>query len=88
MFLDAEDEARREHEVILSCGIWRSHWGADPHIVGKNIELNGQAFTVIGVMDAGFEFPIATDPNESPQMWKPLAWTDQDRAFATTTTMR
>ena len=80
VFLDAEDEAGREHEVILSCEIWRSHWGADPHVVGKNIELNGQAFTVIGVMGAGFEFPIATDPNDSPQMWKPLAWTDQDRA--------
>jgi predicted permease len=79
VFLDAEDEAGREHEVILSSGIWRSHWGADPHIVGKNIELNGQAFTVIGVMGAGFEFPIPTDPNDSPQMWKPLAWTDQDR---------
>ena len=80
VFFDSEDEAGREHEVILSSSVWRSHWGADPHIVGKNIELNEQAFTVIGVMGAGFDFPIATDPNDSPQMWKPLAWADEDRA--------
>ncbi|MGA8233806.1 MAG: ABC transporter permease [Candidatus Acidiferrales bacterium] len=80
VFLNSEDEPGREHEVVLSSSMWRSHWGADPQIIGKNIELNEQAFTVIGVMGAGFEFPIPTDPNDSPQMWKPLAWTDGDRA--------
>jgi putative ABC transport system permease protein len=79
-FLDGEYEPDHDHEVVLSYGLWRSHFGGNPEIVGKNIELNGQAFTVIGVMDAGFQFPIASDPDDLAQMWKPLAWSDRDRA--------
>ena len=80
VFLDAEDEPGRDHEVVLSYGLWRSHFGANPDIVGRNVELNGQAFTVIGVMRPGFQFPITSDPDTSPQMWKPLAWTGVERS--------
>jgi putative ABC transport system permease protein len=80
-FLAEEDSPGREHEVVLSYNLWRSRFGADRDIVGKNIALNEQTFTVIGVMGPNFEFPISTDPNYSPQMWKPLAWTDQERAI-------
>jgi predicted permease len=79
-FLDGEYEPDHDHEVVLSYGLWRSHFGGNPEIVGKNIELNGQAFAVIGVMGPGFQFPIASDPDDRAQMWKPLAWSDQDRA--------
>jgi predicted permease len=78
-FLEEEDSPGREHEVILSYNLWRSRFGADRNVVGKNIALNEQAFTVVGVMGANFEFPISTDPDARPQMWKPLAWTDQER---------
>ena len=44
-------------------------------------ELNDEAYTVIGVMRPGFGFPIASDPANAPQMWKPLAWTAQERAI-------
>jgi len=79
-FLDGEYEPDHDHEVVLSYGLWRSHFGGNPEMVGKNIELNGQAFTVIGVMGPGFQFPIASGPDDRAQMWKPLAWSDQDRA--------
>ena len=75
-----EDEAGREHEVILSYAEWRSRFGADPQIVGKSLQLNSRAFTVVGVMGPTFEFPISSDPDDRPQMWKPLAWTDRERA--------
>ncbi len=81
VFIAGEDEPGREHEVVLSNGLWRSRFAANPDIVGKNIELNGHAFTVIGVMEPGFEFPISSDPEDRPQMWKPLAWTDQERGI-------
>jgi putative ABC transport system permease protein len=80
-FLAEEDSPGREHEVVLSYNLWHSRFGADRDIVGKSIALNEQAFTVIGVMGPNFEFPISTDPKYSPQMWKPLAWTDQERAI-------
>ena len=81
VFAEGEDEPGREQEVILSYGEWRSRFGADPEIVGKTLQLNSRAFTVIGVMGPGFEFPITSDPDERPQMWKPLTWTDRERAI-------
>ncbi len=80
VFLPSEDYPGHDHEIVLSYGMWRSRYGANPGIVGQNIELNGEKYNVIGVMGPGFEFPIVTDPNYRPQMWKPLAWTDQERA--------
>jgi predicted permease len=47
--------------VILSHGVWRDRFGSDAQIIGKKIDLNDMAFTVEGVMPAGFEFPPATD---------------------------
>src|SRR6202522_2284018 len=79
-FVSGEDEPGHEHEVVLSYGVWRRRFAGNPDIVGKNITLNAQAFTVIGVMGPGFDFPISTDPSLQAQMWKPLAWTDQERA--------
>ena len=79
-FVDGEDEPGHEHEVVLSYGFWHSHFAGNPDIVGKNIQLNGQAFTVVGVMGPAFEFPISSDPDQRTQMWKPLAWSAQDRA--------
>jgi putative ABC transport system permease protein len=79
-FVSGEDEAGQEHVVVLSYGIWRSRFGANPGIVGENITLNAQAFTVIGVMGPEFDFPISGDPSSRAQMWKPLVWTAQERA--------
>ncbi len=81
VFLAGEDQPGHDHEVVLSYAMWRSRYGANPGIVGKNVELNGESFSVVGVMGPGFEFPIVTDPNYRPQMWKPLAWSDQERAI-------
>jgi predicted permease len=79
VFVEGEDQPGHDHEVVLSNGLWQSHFAGDPTVVGKNIQLNGQAYTVVGVMPPGFEFPLSSDPNDRPQMWKPLAWTDRER---------
>jgi putative ABC transport system permease protein len=78
-FVEGEDQAGRDHEVILSYDTWRNGFSANPAIVGSNIQLNDQAFTVVGVMPRGFEYPI--DPGFQPQMWKPQSWTAQERAI-------
>ena len=80
VFLEGEDQAGRDHEVVVSYELWRTRFGANPAIVGSNIELNNQAYSVVGVMPAGFGFPISSDPAEAPQMWKPQNWTAQERA--------
>jgi putative ABC transport system permease protein len=80
-FLDGEDEPGNEHGVVLSYGFWHSHFAGNPDVVGKNIQLNAQAFTVIGVMGPEFDFPISSDLESRTQVWKPLAWTAQERAI-------
>jgi predicted permease len=79
-FLEEKDSAGLDHEVVLSYKFWRSRFGGDRNVIGNTIALNNETFTIVGVMGPDFEFPISTDPENRPQMWKPLGWTDQDRA--------
>jgi len=80
-FLEEEDSAGRDHEVILSYKFWRSQFAGDRNVIGNTIALNNDTFTIVGVMGPDFEFPISTDPDNRPQMWKPLGWSDQERAI-------
>ena len=80
-FLESEDQPGHDHEVIVSYAFWRDHLGANAAMVGSNIQLNGEAYTVIGVMHPGFEFPISTDSAFRVQMWKLQGWTPQERAI-------
>jgi predicted permease len=50
----AEDVTPKPNVVVLSERFWRTRFGADPTVVGRALTLNGQAFTVIGVVPASF----------------------------------
>jgi len=56
--IERRDEAGAERVVVLTYGLWRRRFGADPAIVGRPILLNGAAFRVAGVMPSGFVFPF------------------------------
>jgi putative ABC transport system permease protein len=56
--------------VILSHGLWERRFGGDPAIIGKSLRLNGEQFQVIGVMPAGFAFPISAFP---PEVWTSMS---------------
>jgi predicted permease len=78
-FTAEEDQPGHEYEVILSDRLWREQFGRDRGILGRAVQLNGYAYTVVGVMPAGFEFPRAEEmpssfnfPREA-QLWVPLA---------------
>ena len=60
-----EDEPGKDNMVILSFGLWQSHFGGDPNIIGRTLELDAKKFTVIGVMPAGFHYPSIA------QFWMP-----------------
>src|SRR3984885_9126262 len=63
-------------EVMLSDGLWRTRFGADPNIVGSKITLNMQPYTVMGVMPAGTEHPgndyHAVAYGENVDVWWPF----------------
>ena len=57
-----DDDRPGSHSVVLSYKGWTSHFNSDPRIVGKSVTLDGEAFTVIGVMPPAFRFPaLGTD---------------------------
>jgi putative ABC transport system permease protein len=56
-FTAEEDLPGRPPVVLLSDGLWRRRFGADPQIVGRTLVLDDQPTTVIGVMPAGFQLP-------------------------------
>ncbi len=67
-FRPDEDQAGAERVAVLSHNLWQRRFGSDPAIVGKNLTLGGESYTVIGVMPRGFSFPILKDT----EIWRPI----------------
>ena len=72
-FQPGEDQAGHDQEAVLSHGLWVREFGSDPNILGKQVRLDSQMYTVIGVMGKGFDFP------KSAEMWTPLVFDERDR---------
>jgi putative ABC transport system permease protein len=62
-FLDSEDEPGH-HVVILGDAFWRAHFNADRDVIGRTLNLNGRAYTVVGVMPPGFQFPVLAEARD------------------------
>jgi putative ABC transport system permease protein len=61
--------------VILSHGLWLRRFGGDPQIIGKEIWLNYEKTTVIGVMPRGFQYP-----DREAEVWRPARFSKEDLA--------
>ncbi len=68
VFTREEDQPGAASVVLLSHALWQRRYGGDPNIIGREIDLGGKT-TVLGIMPAGFEFPI-TDDNQD--FWEPI----------------
>ncbi len=53
-----DDTPGREHVVVLTDPFWRRRFGADPHAVGRSLTLNGNAWTIVGVLPSDFVSPL------------------------------
>jgi predicted permease len=56
VFTSDEDRPGKPAVVILSNGFWKRRFGSDPSVVGRSLTLNGNSFTIVGVMAADFVF--------------------------------
>jgi len=65
-FTDEETLPGRFRVAVLSHSMWQSRFGSDPNVSGRTIQLNGAAYTIIGVMPAGFSYP------DRAELWRPL----------------
>jgi predicted permease len=75
-FRPDEDRPGATHVAILGQGLWQSRFGGQPTILGKDITIGGEAYTIVGVMPGTFQFPLMGLAN----LWTPLALTDKERA--------
>jgi len=76
-FADAEQEPRAAHVVVIGYRFWQSAMAGDPGVIGKAMRLEGEPYTVIGVMPEGFALPHPTD------IWIPLDVPPGDRVAIT-----
>lgn len=67
-FLAEENEPGKNRVVMLSDTLWRTNFGADPNLIGREIQLNGVNHRVVGVLPRGFAFP-----SRRTEIWAPLA---------------
>ncbi len=68
-FTASEEQPGRDHTVVLGDGLWKRRFGGDPRVVGSEILLDGEPYTVVGIAPPGFDFPVAAE------LWAPLAFT-------------
>jgi putative ABC transport system permease protein len=68
-FQPEEDKAGAQERIaVLSHGLWQRRFGSDPGVSGKQISLNGQSYTVVGVLPAGFHFAKVG----AAEVWTPI----------------
>lgn len=73
-FAEEEGVYGKNEVLILSDGLWRQNYGADPGVIGRKIRVNGLMPTIIGVMPPGFRFGTS-----NARLWAPLCFSDDDR---------
>ena len=74
-FVEGEDELGKQHVVVLSHALWESQFGGDPKLLGQTIRLDGEGYTVIGVLPQGGSFDRLYAQFYTPLVFKPANMT-------------
>jgi len=71
-----DDDRPGTHVVLLSYSLWQRRFGSDRSIIGRAVTLNGESYTVIGVMPRGMHLPGYGNWND--ELWVPVAFTNEE----------
>jgi putative ABC transport system permease protein len=75
VFLPEEDVVGGNRVVVVSHGLWQRRFGSDPNLVSRSIRIDGENYTVIGIMPADFKFPLQAPAD----LWTPVTpYVDQN----------
>ncbi|HEX3745022.1 MAG TPA: ABC transporter permease [Bryobacteraceae bacterium] len=81
-----DDRSGVERVVVISHALWQSQFGADPHVLGRQVLLDAKPCRIVGVMPPSFAFPHGAESLETAQasqkttaMWVPYALTPQQK---------
>jgi predicted permease len=73
VLVDADEHPAAPAVAVIGYEIWRTRFGSDPNVLGRDVQLGNEHATVVGVMREGFEFPVSHD------VWLPLKTALLDR---------
>lgn len=82
-FVDSDNQPGAPNVVILTSGFWREHFASDPHVLGQQVNVGGDLYTIVGVLPDNFRFE-GNDPSSGiwmPYQPSPDALTDRDSNF-------
>jgi len=71
-FTGAEGESGGARVVLLSEGLWRESFHADPNVLGQTVRIGGEPHTIVGVMPKSFHFPEEMGADLQKGVWLPL----------------
>ena len=74
-FLPGEDQTGKDNVAVLSYEVWQANFNGHADVVGKTARLDGTPYTIVGVMPAGFRFPLYRrgaiyTPLHAPEQWR------------------
>jgi predicted permease len=75
VFSEEEGEVGKTHKAVLTYASWQQWFGAKDSAIGRDVRINGEAFTVVGVLPKGFGF---LDPDV--KLWLPVAFTADQKS--------
>ena len=73
-----DDDRPGSHVVLLSYSLWQRRFGSDPSVIGRALALNGESYTVIGIMPRFVQLPGFANRND--QLWVPIAFPPEEAA--------
>ncbi|HKE05412.1 MAG TPA: ABC transporter permease [Blastocatellia bacterium] len=79
VFLPEEDQPGKNKVVVLSHAFWQRRFGGDRSLVNKNITLNDESYTVVGVMPPSFQF--GREFGQVVDLWTPIAFTPEQLSY-------
>jgi predicted permease len=79
LFEPADDEQGAAPVVLLSHTLWQQLFAGDPQAIGRTVRLNGNDYTVVGVMPRDFEFVSPWARTAEPQVWMPFAFDTEQK---------
>src|SRR6266568_5764201 len=65
-FVSGDEKPGADPVLVIGYGIWKDRYGSAPTVIGRQVRVNSQPATIVGVMPKGFRFPSGVD------MWMPL----------------
>jgi putative ABC transport system permease protein len=69
---EQDDSRGNDHVAVLSTEAWQRYFGSDPGVVGRNVDLNGASFTIVGVLPTAAAYPA------EGEIWLPLSLLNQE----------